>query len=118
MGIVKDNGRGEVCAGDDKDDRAESAARGEGIGKRLDGVNGVAKVGVVGGRVRGVMPRGLPATAVTCCGGVVEVADVLWLKVAVASVASVSSTLESCGLEVLEVLLPSDITTESKKNSS
>lgn len=111
MGIVKDNGRGDVCAGDDKDDRAESAARGEGIGKRLDGVNGVAKVGVVGGRVRGVMPRGLPATAVTCCGGVVEVADVLWLKVAVASVASVSSTLESCGLEVLEVLLPSDITT-------
>lgn len=55
----------------------------------------MVKVGVVGGRVSGAMPMGLPAMAVTCCGGVVEVADVLWLNVAVARVASVSRTLES-----------------------
>lgn len=62
-------------------------------------------MGVVGGSVRGVMPMGLPATAVTCCG-VVEVDDALWLNVAVARVARVSRTLESCGLVVLVVLLP------------
>lgn len=83
------------------------------MGKRLEGVSGVVKVGVVGGRVSGAMPIGLPAIAVTCCGGVVEVADVLWLNVAVASVASVSRTLESCGLVVLAVLLPSDKPTEN-----
>lgn len=81
------------------------------MGKRLEGVNGVVKVGVVGGRVSGAMPIGLPAMAETCCCGVVEVADVLWLNVAVARVASVSRTLESWGLVVLEVLLPSDKTT-------
>ena len=62
-------------------------------------------MGVVGGSVRGVIPMGLPATAVTCCG-VVEVDDALWLNVAVARVARVSRTLESCGLVVLVVLLP------------
>ena len=75
----------------------------------------MVKVGVVGGRVRGAIPMGLPAMAVTCCGGVVDVADVLWLKVAVARVASVSRTLESWGLVVLEVLLPSDKTTENNE---
>ena len=83
------------------------------MGKRLEGVSGVVKVGVVGGRLSGAIPMGLPAMAVTCCGGVVDVADVLWLKVAVARVASVSRTLESWGLVVLEVLLPSDKTTEN-----
>lgn len=82
------------------------------MGKRLDGVSGVVKVGVVGGRVSGAMPMGL---AVTCCGGVVQVADVLWVKLAVARVAKVSRTLESWGLVVLEVLLPSDRTTENNK---
>lgn len=51
-------------------------------------------MGVVGGSVRGVIPTGLPGTAVTCCG-VVEVDDALWLNVAVARVARVSRTLES-----------------------
>lgn len=117
MGIVKDNGRGDVCVGDDKDDRVESVVRGEGIGKRFDGVNGVVKVGVVGGRVRGVMLRGLLVIVVICCGGVVEVVDVLWFKVVVVSVVSVLSILEFCGLEVLEVFLLFDIIIESKKNS-
>ena len=40
-------------------------------------------MGVVGGSERGVIPTGLPGTAVTCCG-VVEVDDALWLNVAVA----------------------------------
>jgi len=87
------------------------------MGKRLEGVSGVVKVGVVGGRVSGAIPIGLPAMAVTCCGGVVDVAEVLWLKVAVARVASVSRTLESWGLVVLEVLLPSDKTTEKIKKT-
>lgn len=87
------------------------------MGKRLEGVSGVVKVGVVGGRVSGAIPMGLPAMAVTCCGGVVDVADVLWLKVAVARVASVSRTLESWGLVVLEVLLPSVKTTENNKEN-
>lgn len=77
----------------------------------------MVKVGVVGGRVSGAIPIGLPAMAVTCCGGVVDVAEVLWLKVAVARVASVSRTLESWGLVVLEVLLPSDKTTEKIKKT-
>lgn len=77
----------------------------------------MVKVGVVGGRVSGAIPIGLPAMAVTCCGGVVDVAEVLWLKVAVARVASVSRTLESWGLVVLEVLLPSDKTTEKMKKT-
>lgn len=87
------------------------------MGKRLEGVSGVVNVGVVGGRVSGAIPIGLPAMAVTCCGGVVDVAEVLWLKVAVARVASVSRTLESWGLVVLEVLLPSDKTTEKIKKT-
>lgn len=86
------------------------------MGKRLEGVKGVVKVGVVGGRVSGVMPMGLPATAVTCCG-VVEVDDELWLNVAVARVARVSRTLESCGLVVLGVPLPSACTRKNKKNA-
>ena len=57
-------------------------------------MSGVVKVGVVGGRVRGAMPTGLPETAVTCCGEA-EVDGALWLNVAVARVARVSSTLES-----------------------
>lgn len=77
----------------------------------------MVNVGVVGGRVSGAIPIGLPAMAVTCCGGVVDVAEVLWLKVAVARVASVSRTLESWGLVVLEVLLPSDKTTEKIKKT-
>lgn len=85
------------------------------MGKRLEGVSGVVKVGVVGGRVSGAIPMGLPAIAVTCCGGVVDVAEVLWLKVAVARVASVSRTLESWGLVVLDVFLPSDETTENNR---
>lgn len=77
------------------------------MGKRLEGVRGVVKVGVVGGKVSGVMPIGLPGTAVTCCG-VVEVDDEVWLNVAVARVARVSRTLESWALVVLEVVLPSE----------
>lgn len=77
------------------------------MGKRLEGVRGVVKVGVVGGRVRGAMPMVLPATAVTCCG-MVEVDVELGLNVAVARVANVSRTLASCGLVVLEVLFPSE----------
>lgn len=37
----------------------------------------MVKVGVVGGRLSGAIPMGLPAMAVTCSGGVVEVPDVL-----------------------------------------
>ena len=68
----------------------------------------MVSVGVVGGRVRGVIPMDLPVMAVTCCTDDVEVAGVPWLRVAVASVANVSRTLESCGLVLLEVLLLSE----------
>ena len=88
------------------------------MGKRLEGVSGVVKVGVVGGRVSGAIPVGLPAMATTCCGAVVDVADVLWLKVAVARVARVSRTLESWDLVVLEVFLPSAKTTENNNNEN
>lgn len=72
-------------------------------------------MGVVGGSERGVMPTGLPGTAVTCCG-VVEVDDALWLNVAVARVARVSRTLESWGLVVLDALLPSVFATQKNNN--
>lgn len=116
-GMENESGRGDVWAGDDNDERADSAARGDGMGKRLEGVRGVVRVGVVGGRVSGAMPMGLPGTAVTWWG-VVDVEDAVWLKVAVARVAKVSRTLESCDLVVaLVVLLPSEFTKKDEQKA-
>lgn len=105
IGIENDSGRGEVWVGDDKEDRVESVVNGDGMGKRFEGVSGVVKVGVVGGRVSGVILMGLLVMVVICCGGVVDVVDVLWFKVVVVRVVSVFRILEFWGLVVFEVFL-------------
>lgn len=91
---------GLVCDGVDSEVNADNAAKGDCIGNNVDGVSGVVKaldacdaVPVV--RVSGATFNPLPDITVACCVVDDGVGPVLWLNVAVASVAKVSSTLES-----------------------
>lgn len=82
MGDTAKLGNGDVCTGEDSEERADKAARGDGIGKRLPpGVRGVVSplstdVGVFGGRVSGVTPTDRPGIVPTCWTEAVDVAVV------------------------------------------